>query len=329
MRHFLLASTAALALASTVLGQTYDRERPRKTGMELEREAENVRTRDQAVERHKLPPLTSRPLKKAVADQRTGASTLPGDLEAVWGEFLAADRVYFVALQVSAAAGPALVEGQKVVLFGEIANAAGKVALSFEVDKRVQADGNRLFVDVPLALEPGEYSAVVGLADGKTPRSVTAFNLAPAAIDNQDFSVSRLLVADRLFALPVAQQPDEPFAFGGIKVVPRGGSTFPTAGEAWLFVVLRNPGLGSGQAPKLAARIVIEPEGGGAAGRREIAVRDPEPTALQGFAGQWGFGLPIQLASLPPGEYRVTLDLEDLVLGRKAGPSGSLRLVAR
>ncbi len=335
MRSPRLASTATLAfvLAWPALGQSYDRERPRKTGMEYEREAENVRTRDLAVERYDVPPLTSRPLKKAVADLRAGTSTLPGGLETVWGEFLAADRAYFVALQVSAAAGPELADGQKVVLFGEVTNAAGKAVFSFELDRRAQAAGDRLFVDLPMSLEPGEYTAVAGLADGKTPRAITSFSLAPAAIDGGEFGVSRLLLADRLFALPAAQRPDEPFAFGGIKVVPRGDRTFSTAGEAWLFVVIRNPGLDPAQGPKLAApklavRVVIEPAGG-AAGRREIPVRDAAPTALKGFDGQWGFGLPVQLASLSPGEYTVKLELEDLVQGRKVGPSASLHLVAR
>lgn len=331
MRSFLLASTVALAVAvaAPAPGQIpEDRERPRTTSADIERQANNVRTRDLAAERYDVPPLTSRPLKKAVADLKAGSSALPRQLDAVWGEFLAADRAYFVALQISAAAGPELAAGQRVVLFGEVVDAAGKVAVSFEIEKRAQAAGDRLFVDLPLPIEPGEYLAVVGLADGKTPRSITSFQLAPAAIDGKEFGVSRLLLSDSLFTLPVAQRPDEPFAFGGVKVVPRGDRTFSTAGEAWLFVVIRNPGLDPARGPKLAARVVIEPASDGGA-RREIPVRDPAPTALKGFDGQWGFGLPIQLASFPPGEYTVKLEVEDLVLGRKAGPSASLLLVAR
>lgn len=331
MRASLLVPTAALAFvfALPALGQGPDRlERPRTSASDIERQADKVRSRDIAAERYDLPPLSSRPLKKAVADAKAGTSALPGDLAAVWGEFLAADLSYFVALQVSAAAGPELAAGQKVVLFGEVTDAAGKVATSFEVDKLAQAAGDRLFVDLPLDLAPGEYLAVVGLADGKTARSITSFHLAPAAIDGKAFGVSRLLLSDSLFNLPTAQRPDEPFAFGGVKVVPRADHTFSTAGEAWFFVVIRNPGLAPGEKPKLAARVVFEPEGGGP-GRREIPVRDPAPTALKGFDGQWGFGLPIQLASFPPGEYTVKLEVEDLVLGRKAGPSSSLLLVAR
>lgn len=308
----LLAVLVISAFASRLEAQApAGAERAPKRPIDLEREAERVRTRDLALERHPLPPLKTRALRKAVEGALAG-EPVDGRVTARWGEFLTADGQYFVPLQLACASQLGFAAGQKALAFGALYGANGKEVLSFEVERTLSASGANLYSDLPLPLEPGEYQGVFGLAAGKEPRGLVRLTMSPQPIAKAELTVSRLLLAENLFMLPAAQQPDEPFAFGGIKVVLRGDSRFAAGEQPWAFVVLRQLGMGSEGRPSLKAKLAIEGPDGSGSKSRILPVADPAPTPLKGFPGQWALGFPLDLTREAPGRYEVTIEIEDL-----------------
>jgi len=143
-------------------------------------------------------------------------------------------------------------------------------------------------------------------------------------LDKTASSVSPLILSNNVYPLPVAQNPDDPHAFGGLKVVPKGDRTFHSSDELWYFVELRNPGLTEPAADAAAAPTVVTPkiqikidvEGTDAAGnkiRRPAAPREVDAMELKGVPGHYGIGNSIPLASFKPGQYTFNVKVIDTI----------------
>lgn len=290
-------------------------EREPKKPRDYERQIDTVWKRDQATSRYDLPPLESAAYKQTIGDFHAGHADVVEDLHAAWGEFLSGTGDYFIALNVARAGGGDFTEGTSATLFAEIVDANGKQVLGFQTTRPLLASNGLVYAEVPLKLPPGSYKATVGLATGGTPRSMIAVTIDAGPIDPKGFSASRLILSDNVFPLTAAQKPDDPFAFGGLKVVPRGDLTFSAGRELWLFLVVRNPGLEGGTTPVLRARAVLTGPAGPASRTRAIPVSDLTPTPLRGFDGHWGLGIPLDTSRLAPGDYSVSLELTDTLLG--------------
>lgn len=324
--RLLLAWLAVSAVIPRLEAQEPARERQPKTPIELEREAERVRTRDLAEERYSLPPLTTRALRKAVEKVVSGEPA-DGRITARWAEMLTAEGRYFVPLQLTGSNELGFVSGQKAVAFGAVYGPDDQEVLSFELERDLGISGTHVFVDLPLPLEAGEYRGVMGLAAGKEPRGVVRLNLSPQPIAKDSFTVSRLLLAENLFMLPRAQEPDEAFAFGGIKVVLRGEPRFVASEQPWVFLVFRQPGLATDGQPKLTVRLILEGPEGPVSKTRTIPVADPAPTSLKGFPGQFALGLPLELTRHTPGRYEIRLELEDSIRQESRHVSASFEVI--
>lgn len=319
-----------LALAATAAAQPpprEPRERPPKLPIEYERNAETVKQNNEAPSQQKLPPFATKSLKDALEAWRAaGATTTPG-LSLSWGEFLAPKEVYFVAVQIMAAPEIGLTAGQKATLFGEVNGPRGAWVLSFEVERPVETSRDRTYLDIPLTLAPGEYLAQLGIAQGGAVKGFVGSYLAPREIEKRTFGISRLILSDNVFPLPSKQEPDQPFAFGGIKVVPRSDGTFRPDSEPWLFLVVRWPDTAASAAPRLRAGVKLTGPAGPASTVRELKVQDPAPIPLQGFDHQFGLGLPLSLAALAAGEYKVEVEVNDLGTGNVLASGAAFTLV--
>ena len=321
-----LLLTLALGIPAAAQPPPEPRERLPKQPLEYERHAETVKQNNEAPSQQKLPPLRSRSLQEALAAWRAaGATTTPG-LSFSWGEFLAPKDVYFVAVQIMAAPEVGLVAGQKATLFGEVNGPRGAWVLSLEVERPVEVSRDRVYLDVPLDLAPGEYLAHLGIAQGGTVKGFVGSYLAPQEIAPRTFGLSRLMISDNVFPLPAKQEPDQPFAFGGIKVVPRSDGIFHPSSEAWLFLVVRSPSAEAGGTPQLGAKVTIIGPEGPSSTKRELKVQDPAAIALQGFEHQFGLGLPLTLTALPAGGYQVEVVVIDLAEGNAQSSSSSFTL---
>ena len=107
------------------------------------------------------------------------------------------------------------------------------------------------------------------------------------------FALSRPILSLDVHPLPAPQRPDDPFCFGGLRVAPRGDRAFRTSDEPWLFVVVRAPGGRRGRPPQLAAELLSQ---GRRRAKRKYPIPLPPPRRCDGFAGQWGLGIPLPVA---------------------------------
>jgi len=226
-----------------------------------------------------------------------------GDLAATWGEFTTAGGTPFAALQLAVPAG---VTAETLTLFGVAGTA------SYFEDIAVQQSHGDAFVERSILLPPGQTRGTFGLARKNAILGIARVELEPPS------DVSRLILSSDVHLLPAAQDPLDPFAFGGTKVVPKPRGAFRRGDEVWLFLELR-----SNAAPSITTKLDIE----GGATKVSGPPTPAEATPLKGVAGHYGIGNTIDVSALEPGEYRVRVTVTDAVAKTSVTREAALRIV--
>jgi GWxTD domain-containing protein len=256
--------------------------------------------------------LKTEGLKTAVAEfKKSSKSASP--IYATSGENVTPEGVTFapVLVYVPKSSAP----GANSTFFGVIEDASGKSVLAFEEPAKLVASKDDFFVDKSLTLPQGKYRGYFGIADGaKVAIAASDMDLA-GSLDKDAPGASQLILSNNLFPLTEAQQPTDPYAFGGLKVVPKGDRVFHTTDELWYFVELRNPGIAEGAtAPKV--QIKLDVEGVDAAGKKTKMSAPPmeiDAAPIKGVANHYGIGSSIPLASFKPGDYTFNAKVIDTV----------------
>jgi hypothetical protein len=197
----------------------------------------------------------------------------------------------------------------------------------------VTASKDDLFVDRSfVALPAGKHRGYFGLAENGTPVTIAVADMELAGtIDPAAPTSSKLILSNNVYPLSAAQAPTDAFAFGGLKVVPKGDKTFRPSDELWYFIELRNPGIPeapattavpvTGDAPAAAApmpkvQIKIEVEGTDTAGKKHkmsAPPREIDAIEIKGVPNHYGIGSAIPLSSFKPGEYTMNVKVIDTV----------------
>jgi hypothetical protein len=282
---------ALLLLAAPLAAQPHD-EAHAKGGAYADRLKDEIRAR-KMYERAARAAIPAR-FRAALEQVQPGAS----DLAATWGEFRLVDGTPFGALQLALPAG---VTADRVTFFGIVGGA------TYFEDLPVQRSGGDAFVERSLLLEPGDARGTFGLA-----RKNEILGLARVAIEPPS-EVSRLIVSGDVHVLPRAQDPLDPFAFGGTKVVPKPRAAFRRADEVWVFLEMR-----SATPPQLTMRVDIGDT------RGAPAVADAFP--LKGVPGHYGVGSTIDVSRLQPGEHRVRVMLTDAATRKTWSREATIRI---
>jgi len=202
-----------------------------------------------------------------------------------------------------------------LTFFGVVEDTAGKPIAVFEEPAKLSVTKDDLYFDKSLMLPAGKHKAVFGLAQNGKPLSMvqTEMNLA-GSLDKDAPAISSLILSNNVYALPTAQHPDDPYAFGGIKVVPKGDKTFTTADELWYFFELRNPGLDDKNQPNVQVKVTMA---GTTNEGKKVELSSPPAVAsaipLKDVPGQYGIGSSINLASIKPGNYSLLVKVTDTV----------------
>lgn len=249
--------------------------------------------------------------RAAIATFKSATTNPYKNVFVTWSEGVTAAGEYFVPVQlyVNKAAGVTI--DTPVVFIGQVEDATGNVVAVYEEPAKLTASKDDFYFDKSLVLPSGTYTAYFGLvgADGK-PLGIAKTSMELKSIDKDAPSVGRLILSNNIYALPQAQQPTDPFAFGGMKVVPKGNRTFSRRDELDFFVELLNPGLGEDGKPRFQLGVDIT-DAKGNAKRSPLSEVDVIP--IKGVAGHFFVGSGYPLESFAPGKYKIKLKLIDMV----------------
>jgi GWxTD domain-containing protein len=261
--------------------------------------------------------LTTEALRTAVTGAR--AAKAPDTLYMTTGEFITPEGKHFVPVQLWAPKSSGLAAGTEVTFFGAVENEDGtQQIVSYEEPVKLVASQDDVFYARSLELAPGTYRATFGLAKDGKPVSVVSKPLVVKGLETGQPGVSQLMLASQIFPLTEAQAPTDPFAFGGLKVVPRGNATFRPSEELWYFMEMRNPGKDAttGQ-PKVTMAVTIA--GTKADGKKTKMIGPPQEVPaqeLKGVPGHYAVGQAMPLETFKPGSYTMTVKLTDVALGK-------------
>lgn len=273
--------------------------------------------------------ITSAALRAAVDGVRSGKVPPSTGVFVTSGEFITAEGQRFVPVQLYIPKGANLTNEANVTFFGVVDKAEGGEAVAFEEDAMLSATRDDRFLDKSLRLEPGKYKGTFGIAVAGKPVSVVTADLAVAGLEKDATGVSGLILSNNIYPLAAAQYPTDPFAFGGIKVVPKSDKVFRRADELWYFFELRNPALDpTTNEPKLQLALTLA--GKTVEGKNVKMAAPPEQKSareLKGVAGHWAVGESMPLETFKPGEYTLTVKVKDLTSNQAYDLKESFRIV--
>ncbi|MEO8217109.1 MAG: GWxTD domain-containing protein [Acidobacteriota bacterium] len=250
-------------------------------------------------------------LKTAVSEFNAAKTSPYKPSYVTYGEFITSSGEYFVPVELYVPASAAL-PSENLTFFGQIQDKDGNPVAVFEEPATLQQSKYDWYYDKSLPLQPGKYVGVFGLASDGKPLTMSRAELNLDPLTGTDPSMSRLILSNNLFALAEAQKPDDPYAFGGIKVVPKGDLTFHSSDELWYFFELRNPGVDESGNPKVQVKVDVQ---GTTAKGKKVKMSAPMSPAnaelLKGVPGHYAVGSSIPLGGFEPGDYSMKLTVKD------------------
>lgn len=272
--------------------------------------------------------FTTEALTAAIAEARA-AKTPPDTLYFTYGEYITPAGEHFVPVQLWSPKSAGLTADTEVTFFGVVEKEGGERVSLFEEPVKLTATQDDVFYARSLKLAPGTYNATFGFAREGKPVSVISRPVVVRGLDKDAPGVSPLLLATHIYALPEAQMPTDPFAFGGLKVVPKGDLRFRRADELWYFIELRNPGKDPAtNLPNFTMQTTVT---GKTADGRPVKMIGPtdaaQPQELKGVPGHWGIGQALPLQSFRPGEYTIAIKLADKALDKTYELKETFRVV--
>jgi GWxTD domain-containing protein len=259
--------------------------------------------------------FTTDAYRAAIDEYRAAKQSPYKNVYVTYAENVTTSGEDFVPLQIFVPKTAGLNADDSYVFFGQVDDAAGKTAAIYEEPAKLVASKDDLFFARSLTLPPGKYRGTFGLAQNGKPVTMVATDINVTGLDKAAPGVSNLILSNNVYPLTEAQKPTDPFAFGGIKVVPKSDATFTQADELWYFFEARNPGLDpTTKQPKLRAKLTVEGKSTeGKAVKYDNPPMDLEPQELKGVEGHWAVGQSIPLSGFKPGDYTMKMKITDTV----------------
>ncbi|MDP9360277.1 MAG: GWxTD domain-containing protein [Acidobacteriota bacterium] len=271
----------------------------------------------------KLPPpaavagVKTPALEAAIAEARGGKGNNHGAALA-YAELVSPAGEPFVPVVVYVPSSAGVAADGADTIFGAVEDASGTRVTTFEEPAKLTASRTDFFVDKTLILQPGKYTAIVGLAKSGQPVLVTSGPLEVAGPSKESVGTSRLILSDNVYELGTAEPAKAPFAFGKLKIVPKANLLFKNSDELNYFVEVNNPGIDAAtNMPKLQYKLDLT----GGPDKKTISapLTDAAPLPLTGAPGPGHFAIisTIPLAevkpALKPGDYTLKMKIVDTV----------------
>jgi hypothetical protein len=291
------------------------------------------------------PSLATPAFATAVAELKSRSPAHDGSVFVSWAEMVTPAGQTFLPVSLFVPKSSAAGMTQVSAFFGVIENESGTPVAAFERPAALMPTKDEFFVDFTLAALPaGRYRGYFGIAAGGKPVALARTELTLAGrLDRSAAAVSPLILSNNVYPLSKPQASTDPFAFGGMKVVPKGDKVFrASTDELWYFFVLRNPGLTDSirpdegtitgappeRGPKVQTRIRIAGKTtAGTAVNRSAPMADAPAMALRGVPGHFAVGSAFPPKSFKPGDYAITIDVVDAVTKASYTLSDSFRIV--
>jgi GWxTD domain-containing protein len=256
-------------------------------------------------------------LEAALADAKAGKASNKGASFA-YAEFVSPAGDPFVPVAVYVPSSANIAADAADTIFGAVEDASGTRVTTFEEPAKLTASRTDYFVDKSLTLQPGKYTAIVGLAKAGQPVLVTSGPIEVTGPSKETVGTSRLILSDNVYELGAAEPAKAPFAFGKLKIVPKGNLTFRNSDELNYFVEVNNPGIdAASNMPKLQFKLDLT----GGPDKKTISapLTDAAPLPLTGVPGPGHYAIlsTIPLAevkpALKPGDYTLKMKIIDTV----------------
>jgi hypothetical protein len=217
--------------------------------------------------------------------------------------------------------------GKAVTFVTVVENTAGEVVQIVEEPAMLAANGPDAYIDKSLRLDPGTYHTAVGIADGGQFVALAKTDMTIEGLDPNAVGISRLILSNNVYGLPQAQKMTDPFAFGGLKVIPKGDAQFSQKEDIWYFYELRNPGLSETGMPKVAVKIEIT----GTTDTKQsvkfaLPLQEIEAQEMKGVKNHYTLGMAFPLADFEPGQYTVKIRVVDSVLKKSYDTEGQFHV---
>ena len=257
--------------------------------------------------------LSSAGLRSAWEEFRSSEGVGAADLHVTWGQFVTAKGTAYVPVQLYIPESSSLPREGDVTFFGVIENANGEIVGVYEEPLTLVESRGDAFVDKSVMLEPGTYQAVFGLASDDKPIAMKRAEMKIEGVSSEA-SVSRLILSNNVYPLAEAQRPTDPYAFGGLKVVPKGDRSFATSDDVWYVIEVRNPGISDQGVPNL--QIKLDVTGEKADGTPVTMSAPTMPAAVspvRDLEGHYMIGSSFPPGAFQPGEYLLKARLLDSV----------------
>lgn len=251
-------------------------------------------------------------LEAALVDAKAGKGANHGAVFA-YAELISPAGESFVPVQVYVPASAGIAADGADTIFGAVEDASGTRVTSFEDPAKLTASRSDFFIDKTLALAPGKYTAIVGLAKGGAPVLETSGPIEVTGPSKEFVGTSRLILSDNVYELGTAEPPKAPFAFGKLKFVPKGNLTFKASDELNYFVEVSNPGIDAGtNMPKLQYKLDLT----GGPDKKTISapLSDAPALPLTGAPGPGHFAI---ISAIPLSEVKPALKAGDYLLKMK------------
>lgn len=236
------------------------------------------------------------------------------DLHVTWGQFVTPSGTVFIPVQLYVPEGSGLPQEGDVTFFGVVENEAGEVVAAYEEPLSLIESKGDAFVDRSLMLEPGSYSSVFGLAVDGAPVAMKRAAMEIRGPETDQTSVSEIILSNNVYPLTEAQTPTDPYAFGGLKVVPKGDRSFSVNDDVWYVIAVRNPGLTDGGDPNLQIKLDVTGETTAGQPVKMSAPTMPAPVSpVKDSEGHYVIGSSFPAGAFQPGSYQLKARLLDSV----------------
>jgi len=255
---------------------------------------------------------------RAAVDEARAAKAPSNTIYLSYDEFVTAEGEHFVPVQLYAPKSAGIAAESGMTFFGAVDTEGGQRVAVYEEPVTLDTSNGDVYYARSLDLAPGTYRGTFGLAKDGKPVAVVSQPLVVKGVDKSAPALSSLLLANNIFAMTEAQKPTDPFAFGGLKVVPKGDRVFHTSEDLWYFYEARNPGLdATTNQPNMTMKVTVK---GTTAEGKPVKMLGPsapvQAQELKGVPGHWAVGQALPLGGFKPGSYTITVNVTDAALNK-------------